>query len=86
MIVELEVLGYAAGGNCVARHEGKVIFIRGVIPGETVKVKLNDDEKSKRFTTATLVEVVTPAAKRVTPPCQHFGECGGCDWQHISIN
>lgn len=86
MILELEVLGYAAGGNCVARHEGKVIFIRGVIPGETVKVKLNDDEKSKRFTTATLVEVITPAAKRVTPPCQHFGECGGCDWQHISID
>lgn len=86
MILELEVLGYAAGGNCVARHEGKVIFIRGVIPGETVRVKLNDDEKSKRFTTATLVEVITPAVKRVTPPCQHFGECGGCDWQHISID
>ncbi len=86
MIIEVDVLGYAAGGNCVARHDGKVIFIRGVIPGEKVRVKLNDGEKSKRFAIATLVEVIIPSTKRVTPPCKHFGECGGCDWQHISID
>jgi tRNA/tmRNA/rRNA uracil-C5-methylase (TrmA/RlmC/RlmD family) len=85
LIVELEVLSYAAGGNCVAKYDGRVIFIRGVIPGERVRVSISESAKPKRFAIGELVEVLTPAPKRVEPACKHYGECGGCDWQHIDL-
>lgn len=85
MIATVEVLRYAAGGNCVARHDGRVIFIRGVIPGETVRVNISENAPSKRYAMADLIEVISPSPLRVVPACQYFGQCGGCDWQHLSI-
>jgi len=85
LIIELEVLSYAAGGNCVARHDGRVIFIRGVVPGEKVRVKILEDAKPKRFAIGELIEVINPAPQRIEPACKHYGECGGCDWQHINL-
>lgn len=74
--------GMAHGGDALARHEGKVIFIPYVLPGEEVVVELTEERAS--YSRARLVEVLTPSPDRVEPRCLHYGTCGGCQWQHIA--
>jgi 23S rRNA (uracil1939-C5)-methyltransferase len=72
----------AHGGAALGRHEGRVIFVPGAIPGETVRVEVVEDKG--RFARARLVEVLEPSPDRVTPRCPHVPECGGCQWQHVA--
>jgi 23S rRNA (uracil1939-C5)-methyltransferase len=69
------------GGNGMGRHEGRVVFVSGVLPGEDVVVEIV--EAKKDFARARLVSVEKPSPERVTPPCELAGVCGGCDWLHI---
>ena len=69
------------GGDGLARHEGRVVFVPGVLPGEDVSVEIV--EVKKDFARARLVSVRTASPDRVTPPCKLAGRCGGCDWLHI---
>ncbi|MCU1593062.1 MAG: tRNA/tmRNA/rRNA uracil-C5-methylase [Frankiales bacterium] len=81
----LTVGNAAAGGSCVARAEdGRVVFVRHALPGETVRAEITSE--GSKFLRADAVEVLTPAAQRVVPPCPYAGPglCGGCDWQHAS--
>ncbi len=75
----------AHGGHFIARHEGQVIFVRDVIPGELVEVVITSTGSS--FYRADVVKVLQPSQDRVTPSCQysHAGGCGGCDFQHVDI-
>jgi len=66
----------------VARHDGQVIFVPFTAPGETVRAVIT--EKHKTFARAKLLEVVSPSADRVAPPCPLFAECGGCATQHLA--
>ena len=81
---EVAVTGAAAGGEGVGRLEdGRVVFVRGALPGERVRVTVA--EERKRFARGALVEVVEAAPERVAPPCpQVEAGCGGCDWQHVA--
>jgi len=79
---ELELVDLAHRGDAVGFHEGKAIFVPLGIPGETVRVQIVDQRR--RYARARLLEVIRPAPERVSPPCPHFGTCGGCHWQHIS--
>ncbi|WP_026361140.1 class I SAM-dependent RNA methyltransferase [Amycolatopsis nigrescens] len=81
--LELEVGPVAHGGHCVSRVDGRVVFVRHALPGELVRADVTED-KGGSFCRADAVEVLRPAAERVTPPCPLAapGECGGCDWQH----
>jgi tRNA/tmRNA/rRNA uracil-C5-methylase (TrmA/RlmC/RlmD family) len=83
---EVEVGPVAHGGHCVARHEGRVLFVRHALPGERVVAQVTDGTASSRFLRADAVEVLEPAKERVTPPCPYAGPglCGGCDWQHAT--
>jgi tRNA/tmRNA/rRNA uracil-C5-methylase (TrmA/RlmC/RlmD family) len=83
----VEVGPVAHGGHCVARHEGRVVFVRHTLPGETVRAVVTDGAEGSSFWRADAVEVLTPAADRVPPPCPWSGpgRCGGCDWQHVSV-
>jgi len=73
----------AAGGACVARAEdGRVVFVRHALPGETVRVVVTSD--GAKFLRADAVEVIEPSPDRVEVPCRYAGTCGGCDWQHAS--
>jgi tRNA/tmRNA/rRNA uracil-C5-methylase (TrmA/RlmC/RlmD family) len=85
-LVELEIGPVAHGGHCVARHEGRVVFVRHALPGERVRARLTESGGGKRFWRADAVEVLTAAPDRVTPPCPLAGpgRCGGCDWQHAT--
>ncbi len=72
----------AHGGDALARHEGKVVFVPFALPGEEVLVEVVE-EKSK-YARGRLLEVVAASPSRVQPRCPHFGTCGGCQWQHIA--
>ncbi|MEV0967954.1 class I SAM-dependent RNA methyltransferase [Microtetraspora glauca] len=84
MAIELTVGPVANGGWCVARHEGRVVFVRHALPGERVLAAIT--EETARFLRADAVEILEPSPDRVTPPCPFSGpgRCGGCDWQHAS--
>ncbi len=83
--LELTVDAVANGGWCVARHEGRVVFVRHALPGERVVAEVT--EETARFLRADAVEILEPSPDRVTPPCPFAGpgRCGGCDWQHASL-
>ena len=61
----LDVGPVAHGGHCVARHEGRVMFVRHGIPGEKVRVRLTDDGPSAKFWRADVVEVLETSPDRV---------------------
>jgi 23S rRNA (uracil1939-C5)-methyltransferase len=69
------------GGLGLARTNQGIVFVPDVAPGE--KVRAIPDRVTGGQTCARAVEIVEPAACRRTPPCEHFGTCGGCDWLHI---
>lgn len=77
----LEVGPVAHGGHFVARHEGRVVFVRHALTGELVDVRVT--EVSKRFARADAVTVHRASPHRVEPPCPIAGRCGGCDFQHV---
>lgn len=71
----------AFGGEGVGRVRDFVIFAPFVIPGEEVEVELTEVKKS--FARARLMRVLKPSPRRVAPGCRYFGDCGGCQYQHI---
>ena len=74
----------AHGGHCVARHEGRVVFVRHSLPGERVVVRVTED-RHPGFCRADAIEVLEASPSRVERPCPYSGPglCGGCDWQHV---
>jgi 23S rRNA (uracil1939-C5)-methyltransferase len=71
-------------GRGIATIENKTTFIAGALPGETVSYQIMNRRGSFDEATCTKVEGHSP--DRATPPCQHFGVCGGCSLQHINIS
>jgi tRNA/tmRNA/rRNA uracil-C5-methylase (TrmA/RlmC/RlmD family) len=84
--LEVDVGSVAHGGHCVARFEGRVVFVRHALPGERVTVEVTED-KGGSFCRGDAVAVHTPSLDRVEPTCPLAvpGGCGGCDWQHASV-
>ena len=80
--ITIEALYPAYGGLSVGRLEGRVVLIRGAIPGETVEARI--DVRKKDYLEATAVRVVFPSPDRFAPESPYFGRCGGCQLQHIS--
>ena len=62
--IEVEVGAMAHGGHCVARHEGRVVFVRHAVPGEKVRVALTEAEDGARFWRGDVVEVLRPSEFR----------------------
>jgi 23S rRNA (uracil1939-C5)-methyltransferase len=79
-----EEIGVVAGltheGEGIVR-EGKTAFVAGALPSE--RVRFRRSKRHKQHDDAVLLEVLEPAADRVTPRCAHFGLCGGCSFQHL---
>jgi 23S rRNA (uracil1939-C5)-methyltransferase len=72
----------AFGGNGVCRVDGKVCFVPFSCPGDEVRLKISAQKKS--YSTADIIELISPSPLRTSPVCPIFGSCGGCNWQHIS--
>jgi len=81
--VEVEIGPVAHGGHCVARYDGRVIFVRLALPGERAVVRITEARRGS-FCRGEVVRVLTADPRRVDPPCTHYrpGGCGGCDFQH----
>ena len=82
MNVVLKVTKSTFGGEGIAAHEGKVCFVEGAIPGETVEARVLQDKKN--FLRAKTLRVIEASPDRVEAPCPHYGVCGGCQYQHVS--
>jgi len=70
------------GGAGLARHEGRVLLVPFVLPGEQVRVEVQRERAG--VAEARLVDVVEAAAGRIEPRCPFFRRCGGCAYQHAS--
>jgi len=71
------------GGDGLGRlPDGRAVFVPFTLPGELVTIEFSD-EKGK-FARGKLIEVLVPSPKRVSPPCPHFGVCGGCHYQMLA--
>jgi len=78
----LSINDIAFGGEGVGRLEDFVIFVPFVAAHEIVEVEIT--EVKKRFARAKLLRVLQPASERVPPACPYFGQCGGCQYQHLA--
>ena len=81
VLKEIRIERMAAEGKCVARHEGQVIFVKDVAPGDLVDLRIT--RRKKKFFEAIPLHFHELSAVRTEPFCSHFGICGGCKWQHI---
>lgn len=83
--LELTLEGMAYGGEAFGRDAGgRMIFIRFAAPRERVRVRLT--ELHQRWARAELIEILEASPDRLPPRCRHFGECGGCNYQHLSYS
>ncbi|HBK4599846.1 23S rRNA (uracil(1939)-C(5))-methyltransferase RlmD [Klebsiella michiganensis] len=70
-------------GQGVARHQGKALFISGLLPQEQADVVVVEDKK--QYARAQVKRRLNDSPQRQAPRCPHFGICGGCQQQHASI-
>lgn len=77
--VELVIDRLGARGDGIASVGGGTVYVAFALPGERVRVGPRAEGR------APLVEVRHPSASRVAPVCRHFGDCGGCQLQHLAF-
>jgi tRNA/tmRNA/rRNA uracil-C5-methylase (TrmA/RlmC/RlmD family) len=77
----LTICDIGFGGEGVARIGEFVVFVPFVLLDEVIEAEIT--ELKKRFARARLVRIINSSPYRVTPQCRYFGECGGCQYQHI---
>jgi 23S rRNA (uracil1939-C5)-methyltransferase len=81
-IVELTIETLAYGGQGLAHDDGFVIFVRGAVPGDTVRAQVT--KRKRGYAEARLLELRHPSDLRVPPTCGHAESCGGCEWQTVA--
>lgn len=79
--IQLSIHDLAFGGEGVGRVGEFVVFVPYACPGDVIEVKIT--EIHKRFARGVLTRIHTAAPERVEPRCTYYGECGGCQYQHI---
>ncbi len=79
-IIEAEVTQLGHSGDGVVEVDGRKYFVAYAAPGDRIQIKFNPGDKDR----AAIVQILKPGDARVTAPCRHFTECGGCALQHLS--
>lgn len=80
-IVDLTVDGMGDNGDGLGRIGSYVVFVSGTLPGERARVRIT--AANRKHGRAQLLQILSAAPDRTTPRCRHFGECGGCQLQHV---
>lgn len=80
-IVELDLHAWGRLGEAMASHAGSDVFVFGGIPGERVEAEIV--AVRRKYVAAQVTRVLTSSPTRVEPPCEYFGQCTGCQWQHV---
>ncbi len=83
VLADVEIGPIAHGGHWVARHDGRVIFVRHALTGERATVRITGVAKRHAFGDA--IAIADPSPHRIEPACPIAGTCGGCDFQHVEI-
>jgi len=81
---ELEIVDTATDGRGIARHDNRVVFVTGGVPGDILQTYIH--KKEKKSLVGKIESVVQSSPLRTTPVCQHFGICGGCKWQMMAYS
>lgn len=81
-IITVEATELDPFGQGVARHNGKALFITGLLPAERAEITLTEDKR--QFARGQVKRRLNDSPERVAPRCPHFGVCGGCQQQHAS--
>ena len=68
-------------GDTIATYGDATVYVMGGILGEDVKARVIG--KRRGYIVAQVLEVISPSPDRVEPPCKYYGQCTGCQWQHI---
>lgn len=79
-----KINGITHKGEGVGRIDGQAVFIPFALPGETVEIKIT--EQQKKYSRGTVLKIVNPSEHRTDPLCPYFGQCGGCAYQHVSYD
>jgi 23S rRNA (uracil1939-C5)-methyltransferase len=82
-LIETTIESLTLEGQGVAHVDGKTVFIDGALPGETVAFRYTSHKQKHDI--GKVETILTPSPDRVEPRCEHFGVCGACSWQHISL-
>ncbi|MGE4545729.1 MAG: class I SAM-dependent RNA methyltransferase [Pedobacter sp.] len=83
-IDDLLIESLAYGGSGIGHHDGKVVFVPLVAPGDRVRCVVS--RQKKRFAEAQVEQLLVSSGVRIAPACPLFGKCGGCQWQHLSYS
>ncbi len=79
--LDLRIEKLVTGGAGLGRQDGQAVFVPLTAPGDQIKAEIV--ERRKGFVRARLTEIITPGPGRQDAPCPHYGDCGGCDLQHL---
>ncbi|GGI68717.1 23S rRNA (uracil(1939)-C(5))-methyltransferase RlmD [Shewanella gelidii] len=79
--LQIEQLDHLGAG--ISQHQGKVVFIPNTLPGEDVIAQLVEQKKS--YARGRVIEITKQSPDRVQPACEYYGQCGGCDMQHLHV-
>jgi len=78
----VKIYTLAFGGDGIGKLDGKVCFVEGALPGEDVT--FNVIKETSSFIKGSVASIDTSSEDRIQPECEHFGNCGGCQLQHIT--
>jgi 23S rRNA (uracil1939-C5)-methyltransferase len=81
-VENLQITDFAAEGKCLGKYKEKVIFVPHTAPGDVVDIKITNWQKNHGE--GYVVRFHQKSDERIAPVCSHFGNCGGCKWQHVS--
>lgn len=75
----ITITGVAAEGKAIAKVDNLVVFVPYVVPGDVADLQIK--RKKHNYAEAEAVNIRQYSPLRATPFCQHYGVCGGCQWQ-----
>lgn len=76
------VEGYSSEGLGIVRLDGAVVFVPQAVRGETIDLKIT--KVMKTAAAGEIVKIHKPSPDRAAPECPYYGQCGGCDFQHLT--
>ena len=82
-LVTVRIEDIGSDGEGIGKVEGYTLFIKDAIIGDLVEAKIM--KAKKNFAYARLEKVIEPSSFRVTPPCEYYRSCGGCQLQALSF-
>jgi 23S rRNA (uracil1939-C5)-methyltransferase len=84
VLEKVEVTEAVSEGKAMAKVDGMVVFINNAVPGDVADLKIT--KVKSNYAEASAVYIHRPSEHRAVPFCQHFGVCGGCQWQHLDYS